>query len=149
MRPARSEGKSPADFYRNAHRNGYARPPISRSSIKTEHRARFALYKVVDHMIRNCPGFTFLDVGAFVGDVSLRFANYCRAEQASCSFMCFDPTLAGDLVPFNIELNGLGDYITHHSLAVSHITGPIPFEQRLGHSDSGSSALARGTKILL
>lgn len=147
--PPDRKGKAPADFYRNAIQNGYARPPVDRASIKTERRARFALYKVVDHMIRNCPGFTFFDVGAFVGDVSLRFANYCRAEQASCSFECFDPTLAGDLVPFNIELNGLENYINHHSLAVSHIDGPISFEQRLGHSDSGSSALSGGTKNTL
>lgn len=147
--PPDRKGRAPADFYRNVQQNGYTKPPIDRAGIKTDRRARFALYKVVDHMVRHCSGFTFFDVGAFVGDVSLRFANYCRSEEAYCSFKCFDPTLAGDLVPFNIELNGLEKYITHHSLAVSHIDGPISFEQRLGHSDSGSSALSGGTKNTL
>ncbi len=130
-----------AKHYQDIRENGYARAPVDARTVATVRDACFGIYKVLYHFYRTCVDFRFLDVGAFVGDVSVRYANFFRTLGCEKKFYCFDPTLSGDLIPFNVQLNGLENCITHYPLAVSPVDGFITFAQRRGHSDSNRATL--------
>jgi FkbM family methyltransferase len=95
-------------------------------------------------MIANGAFPTFLDVGAYVGDVGIRYANFFRTLGYPGKVFCFDPTLAGDLIPYNISLNGLERYVEHRSEAVSDFSGLVTFEQKQGLADSASALIGKG-----
>ena len=119
--------------------SGHQRSYASETVLAETNDPKFGLYLVLNHLIRHNVQFDFLDIGSFVGDVGLRYANFFRTHEISCHVHCFDPTLAGQLVPYNIELNGLGRHVTHHPAAVSGVNGCVLFLERRGHSD-GSCA---------
>jgi len=146
--PAR-RGYSLDAHYRGMVDNGFDKSPINQEMVRQTTDPKFALYKVVDHFIRHLPGFRFYDVGAWVGDVAIRYANYCRSTGHIVQFDCFDPTLAGDLIPYNVEINGLRSYVNYQPFAVSHVEGPVAFRQRPNHSDAGLSVFVNGERNTL
>lgn len=83
-----------------------------------------------------------LDIGAWVGDVAVRWAKFAADRRAPFTAACYDPSLAGRLIPFNATLNGVGDRVSFHPVAVSNVAGVQLFLQRKGNSDS--SALVDG-----
>jgi FkbM family methyltransferase len=86
-------------------------------------------------------------VGSFIGDVGLRYANFFRTIGYDGQVYCFDPTLSGDLIPYNIRLNGLEKHVHYCPLAISNVNGYLTFFQREGHSDSSASASNASTHV--
>jgi FkbM family methyltransferase len=125
-------------------RQGFSPSPVNGRNIDDMTEARWGIYVVLDHLIRQGVKPAFLDVGSFIGDVGLRYANYFRTIGYDGHVYCFDPSLAGELIPYNIRLNGLEKFATYCPLAVSDMEGYISFYQRQGHSDSASASLGGG-----
>ncbi len=128
-----------AKHYADVCQAGYQPSPAGGGMLDRASDPKFGIYLILDHFIRHDVDFAFLDIGSFVGDVGLRYGNYFRTVGVNRHVHCFDPTLAGQLVPYNIEINGLGQYVTHHPRAVSGVNGYVMFFERKGHSDSSSA----------
>jgi FkbM family methyltransferase len=97
---------------------------------------------------------TILDIGSHIGDFSLKMGNFIRTCGKACRVISFDPTEAGVLVNYNIELNGLNEIVRHEDLAVSDFDGLMLFDYSPGFSDSthvseriGAAAASRGGKF--
>lgn len=127
--------------YARVARDGYQQAPVTKSNSSSISDARYGIYLIVRQMIDSGVNPAFLDVGAYVGDVGIRYGNFFRTLGYSGRVVCFDPTLAGDLIPYNITLNSLNDYVEHRPEAVSDFTGLLTFQQRQGHADSSSATL--------
>ncbi len=127
--------------YRNIASSGYDKSPVDRSNSASVEETRWGLYILLLHLIDNCQNLAFIDVGSFVGDVAVRYANFFRTIDHHGKVICFDPTVAGGLVPHNAAFNGLENIIEYHPVAVSHINGPLLFAERSGHTDSSHSTL--------
>lgn len=112
------------------------RPIITSKDLAEKRQARYVLYHLFQYFVENIDNVSFLDVGAFVGDVSLRYALFSKDLNKKIDFHCFDPTISGDLIPFNAQINGLDEYIKYHPVAIGEIDGFVTFLQRNGFSDS-------------
>lgn len=77
-----------------------------------------------------------LDIGAWVGDVAIRLGKFAKIRGGKFRAECFDPSYAGEFIPFNIELNGVSDYVVFRPVGISLSGGPQVFSQFRGHSDS-------------
>ncbi|HEY1687063.1 MAG TPA: FkbM family methyltransferase [Tepidisphaeraceae bacterium] len=127
--------------YAICRQEGFSRSPVNRENIAQFTDSKWGIYIILDHLIRHGINPTFLDVGSFVGDVGMRYGNYFRTIHHAGQVYCFDPSLAGELIPYNIRLNGLEDFVTWIPRAVSDVEGFITFFQRQGHSDSASASM--------
>ena len=125
-------------------RDGHQVSSVTPEGLASVRDARYGVYLILHHLIANGTFPTFLDVGAYVGDVGIRYANFFRTLGYPGKVFCFDPTLAGDLIPYNISLNGLERYVEHRSEAVSDFSGLVTFEQKQGHADSASALMGQG-----
>jgi len=121
--------------------SGYKSAPVNRSNVESVTDAALGFYVLLNHLIQHYDGLTFIDVGSFVGDVAMRYANFFRTIGHDGKVICFDPTIAGTLTDHNAALNGLDDYIEYHPKAVSDISGPLMFTQKTGHTDSSHSTM--------
>lgn len=126
--------------YADVGARGFLAPPIDIPRALESDNPKHVLYKVLAHLFSEEIKFDFLDIGAFVGDVALRYANFARGCGKTARFFCFDPSLAGDLVPYNVILNGLEGFVEHIPVAISGINGILLFHQKEGHSDSTQAA---------
>ena len=99
---------------------------------------QYCFHAYVAHMHRRGIPTTFLDVGAYVGEASLYMANFARTSGIQFQAIAFDPSLAGTLLPYNIELNGLQDWITYEDLAIAPFDGPTMFSCNAKMMDSAS-----------
>ncbi|MBV9122809.1 MAG: FkbM family methyltransferase [Planctomycetes bacterium] len=133
-----------AKHYADVGQVGYPPSPAARSILDQTKDPKFCLYMILDHFLRHDLEFAFLDVGSFVGDVGLRYANFFRTLGVDRHVHCFDPTLSGQLVPYNIEINGLGRYVSYHPVAVSGVNGCMTFFERREHSDASSAVDSPG-----
>jgi FkbM family methyltransferase len=128
--------------YEMLRQSGHRPSPVNQQNVAALDEAQWGIYVVLNHLIRRNIPVTFLDVGSFVGDVGLRYANYMRTIGYAGGVYCFDPSLSGELIPYNIRLNGLEPWMTYCPYAVSDMAGYITFLQRQGHSDSASTSLS-------
>lgn len=93
------------------------------------------LFLYIDTLFRHEMAVHLLDVGAWVGDVAISLARFAVLRGGAFKADCFDPSLAGALIPFNAELNGVDKIVTFHPLGVSLFGGPQIFTQLRGNSD--------------
>jgi FkbM family methyltransferase len=124
-------------------RNGYPKSVVSPANLDRVSAPRLGLFLFLYHLWQQGLEFTVLDIGAHIGDFSLKVANFARTCQRPLTVIAFDPTPAGALLAYNIQLNGLQDYVRHEDLAVSDVNGLIKFQAAKGYSDSPSAVLAR------
>jgi FkbM family methyltransferase len=68
--------------------------------------------------------FVFFDVGCHYGEFAMTAMRQIRASGRRNRLIAFDPGIAGNLVPFNLQLNGMQDMITYERAAVSQATYP-------------------------
>jgi FkbM family methyltransferase len=123
-------------------RSGYSRSVVNPDNVASLSQARFGVYLFMHHLWQQRVPFTVLDIGSHIGDFSLKMGNCTRTFRQANQVIAFDPTEAGELMRYNIELNGLGDIVKHESLAVSEFGGLMLFEYTPGFSDSAH--IARG-----
>ena len=86
----------------------------------------------------------FLDIGAWVGDVAIRLGKFARQRGGKFFAECYDPSFAGTLIPFNIELNGVSEQVAFRPVGISLSGGPQIFSQVPGHSDSAKLGSSGG-----
>ncbi len=99
---------------------------------------KYSVYICLKHLLESDKSVNFFDIGCFVGDVGLQIAYFAKTHNLPIHVDLFDPTLSGQLVPYNITLNLLEDYTTFHNYAVSDYDGFALFNERPSHSDSSS-----------
>lgn len=78
----------------------------------------------------------FIDGGAWVGDVAIQSAAFCKKNQIEFHAHCYDPSFAGCLIPYNISLNQLDSFVTFFPLAISFSNINYLFHQKPGFSDA-------------
>ena len=68
--------------------------PVDRTNADSISDVSLGLYILLLHLIDHCDDLAFIDVGCFVGDVSIRYANFFRTLGHNGKVICFDPTQA-------------------------------------------------------
>lgn len=94
------------------------------------------LFAYLDVLFKQKLAVEFYDIGAWVGDIAIRMACFAKLQGGCFHADCFDPSLAGTLIPFNIELNDVADCVCYRPIGVSVTGGPAIFTQLPGHSDA-------------
>lgn len=110
-----------------AYTHDIATEPVDKSNV---------LLSVCEHYWQHDLPFVFLDVGCAYGTVLLAVASFIKNRGQTNQSIGFDPGVAGTLVPFNIELNGLGDMARAERLAVGDCSIPVPIFTEIGHSEN-------------
>jgi FkbM family methyltransferase len=130
------KGRSLREHYNQVHQCGYQASLVTPQNSESVVDARHCLSLVLAHFWRYKIPVTILDIGAFIGDFSIQIGNLVRTFQESSQVYAFDPTEAGYLIPYNIEINGLQCIVCHKELAVSDYNGYTLFTVASGMSDS-------------
>ncbi len=131
--------------------NKYPAPAITYSNCEENTDPRSGLFIYFRHLLDHGLTFTVFDIGSHVGDFAIKCGNFFREAEKQVAVISFDPSPAGMLVPFNIELNGLSAYNKHEPLAVTEHDGYYIFNFTEGDSDSSrlsfSKKMTLGEKI--
>lgn len=91
------------------------------------------------HFWRNEIEFTYVDVGANIGSTIIIMAGFIRRMGRRNKCVAFEPGVAGSLLGYSVELNGLSDIVTVNRRAADAKTGTTLFHSMLGHSASNSA----------
>lgn len=134
------KNQSLTDYQKHISQNGYLPSLITPENVDEISDPRFGVYIFLNHLWKHDVDFTILDIGSYICDFSLKIANCIRTFQKQNKVISFDPTEAGALVSYNIELNGLGEIVRHEDLAISDFDGLMLFDYTPGHSDSAHIA---------
>jgi FkbM family methyltransferase len=118
-------------------KNGTRPFAVTPENVGQVKSVRYGVFVVMHHLWANGLDFDVLDVGSHIGDFGLRAGSCIRTSGRSSQVVTFDPSEAGALVPYSIELNRLQDIVKHEMLAVSDMTGLVLFQYRPGHSEEG------------
>ncbi|MGA2865751.1 MAG: FkbM family methyltransferase [Verrucomicrobiota bacterium] len=140
------KNRSLREHFLQVSRHGYPKSVVSPANLEQVSAARFGLFIYLHHLWQQNLEFTVLDLGSHVGDFSIKVANFARTFQKKLTVIAFDPTPAGALVQYNVQINGLEDYVRHEDLAVSDFNGLIKFQALKGHSDSPSAFRKAGNE---
>lgn len=148
----RRKRQSLTDHQNQVLRSGYPPFALTPQNMAASQSVRYCLFYLIHHLWQSGVNPTVLDVGSFVGDFSLRMGSLVRTFQRPTRVISFDPSEAGALVPYNIEINGLQAIVQHEDLAVSDVAGLRLFSAHRGHSESAmlhdAAARARPLKGL-
>jgi FkbM family methyltransferase len=119
---------------------GHPKSPVTPANVDAVTSPRYGVFVVMNHLWKHGSDFVALDIGSHIGDWGLKAGNFVRTFGKSTKVVTFDPSEAGELVPYSIELNKLGNIVKHEMLAISDLDGFIIFRFRPGHLDSGQIA---------
>lgn len=117
--------------------NGPQPFPITPENISRATSARYGVFVVMHHLWSHGLDFDVLDVGSHIGDFGLKVGSVIRTFGKTSRVITFDPSEAGALVPYSIEINRLEGIVKHEMLAVSDMGGLVLFQYRPGHSEEG------------
>jgi FkbM family methyltransferase len=134
--PKARKNQSLAQYQEFIRQHGYPRSMVSPENVTSLSQARFGAFFIMHHLWQHGVDFTVLDIGSHIGDFSLKMGNCIRTFGQANRVIAFDPTEAGALMDYNIELNGLGKIVKHEDLAVSEFDGLMLFDYSPGFSDS-------------
>jgi FkbM family methyltransferase len=110
---------------------------VTPANAKQVTSARYGIFLVMYHLWSQGVDFDVFDIGSHIGDFGLKVASFIRTHGKKSRVVTFDPSEAGALVPYSIEINRLENIIKHEMLAVSDMGGLVLFQYRPGHSDEG------------
>lgn len=113
----------------------FCRSPVRPDNRAAVNDARYCVHLVVAHLLGMPHPLTVLDIGAHVGDFSLKMGNLIRTFNRQDRVHAFDPTAAGALLPANIAVNGLNEIVFHEDVAVDTEAGFMLFTVSEGRSD--------------
>jgi len=136
--PPERRNYSVLQHYQDVSRHGYPKSTMTLESAPINDDSRYAFQALISHLHHHGISLHLLDVGGFIGDFSLLLANFARSWNIPFRADVFDPSPAGTLIPYNIEINGLQEFVTFHDLAVSGVDGPLKFSHTIAHLDSAS-----------
>ena len=114
--------------------------PVTPANVENLTSARYGIFLVMAHLWKNGLDFIALDVGSYIGDWGLKTGNFIRTFGRTTKVITFDPSEAGALVPYSIELNKLEAVVRHEMLAVSDFDGLVMFRYSSGGVDAGEIA---------
>lgn len=130
------KNQSLATYQKEIQQNGFPRSRVTPENVNEIKDSRFGVYIFLQHLWENKIDFTILDIGSYICDFSLKIANFIRTFEKQNKIISFDPTEAGALASYNIELNGLGEFVKHEDLAIADFDGLMLFDYSPGYSDS-------------
>lgn len=139
--PDNRKNKSLRDYSLEVARQGYPKSVVTPENVHQLNSARYGLFVYLNHLWEMNIELDVLDVGSHIGDFSVRMGSFIRTFNQKTKVISFDPTEAGALVDYNIQINGLQEIVQHEALAISDINGLIIFQVRHGYSD-GSTAFS-------
>ena len=125
------------DFQKSILAGGPTPSPVTADNVNQIKSSKHGVCVVMHHLWRNGVEFDVLDIGSHIGDFGLKAANFIRTHGKNSRVITFDPSEAGALVPYSIEINQLAGIAKHEMLAVSDLGGLALFQYRPGHSDEG------------
>jgi FkbM family methyltransferase len=114
--------------------------PVTPANVSQVTSARYGPFVVMHHLWERGTDFVVLDIGSHIGDFGLKVGNFIRTCGRNTKVITFDPSEAGALVPYSIELNQLEGIIKHEMLAVSDHGGLVLFRYRPGHAEAAEIA---------
>lgn len=129
-------------------KNNYPAPTITYENCESNDDPRNGLFIFFKHLLDHQIPFTVLDIGSHVGDFAIKCGQFFRESGRKTNVISFDPSPAGFLVPYNIEINGLSEYNHHETLAVTERDGYYIFQFREGYSDSAKLTFSKSGSFL-
>jgi len=92
------------------------------------------------------PGKTVVDVGAYIGSHTIKFAQLAKPGKV----YAFEPQQdIYQMLSYNIELNGLGDYVTAHQMALGDRSCNTKMARNVKSSDDPEIFHNRGSNHML
>lgn len=125
------------DFQRAILAKGPRQSSVTPDNVSKVKSARYGVYVTMHHLWEHGVEFDVLDIGSHVGDFGLKAGSFIRSCSKRSRVVTFDPSEAGALVPYSIEINKLEDIVKHEMLAVSDLDGLALFQYRPGHAEEG------------
>ena len=144
--PENTKNQSLAAVTKRIREGGHPPSPVTPQNVECVTSARYGVFVFLHHLWQRRIPFTVLDIGSFVGTFGLKVASCARTFGEQTAVITFDPTEAGALINYNIELNGLSNWVRYEELAVAEADGLVMFDYRPGYSDSSS---VRGERAAL
>lgn len=123
--------------------------PVTPANANDLTSARYGIFLVMAHLWKHDLDFVVLDIGSYIGDWGIKVGNFIRTFGRTTKVITFDPSEAGALVEYNIELNKLEKIVRHEMLAVSDFNGVVMFRYQAGGVDAGEIAETRPNAITL
>jgi len=80
--------------------------------------------------------FDYFDIGCQYGSSAMAAAMIVGSAAQDTRVIAFDCGVAGNLVPYNLMLNGMQEHVTYEPLAVSYDTYPALVFGESGHSEN-------------
>jgi FkbM family methyltransferase len=133
--PEARKNQSLPQYQQSTRQHGYPHSVVGPENVGKLSQARFGVYLFMHHLWQHGVDFTVLDIGSHIGEFGLKMGNCIRTFGKANRVIAFDPTEVGELVRYNIELNGLGDIVKHEDVAVSEFDGLVLFAYTPGLSD--------------
>lgn len=133
--PEESKGYSIAAHAQRVMSGGGVNGSSHEFSIEKINKNNIKFLLLKHYWSHNLP-FVFLYVGCNYGVSALELAAFIKYHGHTNKLVCFDPGLAGLLVPHNISINALDDIVTFEPLAVSDHSLPCIIFSEIGHSEN-------------
>jgi len=124
-------------------KQSYPAPSINYFNCEEIDDPKSGLFIYFKHLIDHHIDFTVFDVGSHVGDFAIKCGHFFRHAARMVKVISFDPSPAGMLVPFNIEMNGLENYNKHEKIAITEYDGYYIFNFQEGDSDSARLSFSK------
>lgn len=125
----------------------YPVPTITYFNCLENDDPRSGLFIYFKHLIDHTIDFTVFDIGSHVGDFAIKCGHFFRNAGKDVQVISFDPSPAGMLVPYNIDMNGLGKFNKHEKLAITEHDGYYIFNFIEGNSDSSKLTFSKKANI--
>lgn len=135
--PSNRKRQNVEDFQKAILREGPRPSLVTPDNVGKITSARYGIFLVMHYLWTQGVDFDVFDVGSHIGDFGLKIANFMRTHGKKNRVVAFDPSEAGALVPYNIEINQLEGIAKHEPLAISDAKGLVLFQYRPGHSEEG------------
>jgi len=135
--PAKRKHQNLENFQKALLNDGPRPSCVMPGKVEQVKSSRFGVFVVMHHLWAQEIHFDVLDIGSHIGDFGLKAASFIRTHGKKNRVVTFDPSEAGALVPYNIEINKLEGIVKHEMLAVSDMGGLVLFQYRPGHSEEG------------
>lgn len=141
------KNQSLASYFRSTVQNEYPEPTITFSNCEETDDPKAGLFIYLKHLLDRNIQFTVFDIGSHIGDFAIKCGHFFRHAGKNVKVISFDPSPAGMLVPFNIEINGLQEYNIHEKMAVTEYDGYYIFNFKERDSDSSKLSFAKGMTL--
>ncbi len=118
---------------------------VDQDIVQNSNNPKYLMFILLWNLIHSFKSIVIHDVGCFVGEFGLQIANFARTHSLPVNVQFYDPTISGQLVPYNIILNNLNSFCTYNPVAVSNYEGLALFSEMASSSDSSKAIFNGGS----